>query len=161
MRCTLAIFRAHIRSYLYDSLVKGSELCKFCAYFARPRKSADGHPTETCELALTMSAAVTLAVAMLLTASAHGGEVRRMRHPAFSWRTVPVFAETSNVSGVFDEDAVQQLARFPLFVAEKVSAWRCALAGHACAHTHMHAPRCGTLQAKPRNVRDWSLSSRS
>jgi hypothetical protein len=110
-----------------------------------------------------MSAAVTLAVAMLLTACAHGGEVRRMRHPAFSWRTVPVFAETSNVSGMFDEDAVQQLARFPLFVAEKVSgcAWRCALADRACAHTHMHAPRCGTLQAKPRSVRGWSLSSRS
>jgi hypothetical protein len=122
--------------------------------------------TRKCQgplLALTMSAAVTLAVAMVLTACAHGGEVRRMRHPAFSWRTVPVFAETSNVSGVFDEDAVQQLARFPLFVAEKVSgcAWRCALADRACAYTHMHAPRCGTLQAKPRNVRGWSLSSRS
>ena len=39
--------------------------------------------------------------------------------PRFSWRTVPVFAETSNVSGVFDEEAIGVLARFPLFVAEK------------------------------------------
>lgn len=43
------------------------------------------------------------------------------RHPFFSWHTVPVFAETSNISGVFDAEAMSTLARFPLFVAEKVS----------------------------------------
>lgn len=37
----------------------------------------------------------------------------------FSWHTVPVFAETSNVSGLFDNAALDTLARFPLFVAEK------------------------------------------
>lgn len=41
--------------------------------------------------------------------------------PSFSWHTVPVFAETSNVSGVFDDEALHTLAKFPLFVAEKVS----------------------------------------
>jgi hypothetical protein len=39
--------------------------------------------------------------------------------PAFSWSTVPVFAETSNVSGVFDERALAVLKRFPVFVGEK------------------------------------------
>ena len=39
--------------------------------------------------------------------------------PPFSWDTVPVFAETSNVTGPFDERALATLRRFPLFVAEK------------------------------------------
>ena len=39
--------------------------------------------------------------------------------PPFSWETVPVFAETSNVSGVFDAEALAVLARFPVFVGEK------------------------------------------
>ena len=39
--------------------------------------------------------------------------------PAFSWRTVPVFAETSNVSGAFDAEALATISRFPMFVAEK------------------------------------------
>ena len=39
--------------------------------------------------------------------------------PPFSWRTVPVFAETSNVSGPFDSAALDVLQKFPLFVAEK------------------------------------------
>lgn len=41
------------------------------------------------------------------------------KSPQFSWRTVPVFAETSNISGVFDDSALRTLAKFPLFVAEK------------------------------------------
>ena len=45
------------------------------------------------------------------------------RKPMFSWHTVPVFAETSNVSGLFDNAALDTLARFPLFVAEKVSGY--------------------------------------
>ena len=39
--------------------------------------------------------------------------------PPFSWRTVPVFAETSNVTGAFDSTALSTLRRFPLVVAEK------------------------------------------
>eukprot|EP01044_Picomonas_judraskeda_P026475 COSAG03_NODE_8050_length_842_cov_0.873486_1_plen_240_part_01 len=39
--------------------------------------------------------------------------------PPFSWDTVPVFAETSNVTGPFDARALATLRRFPLFVAEK------------------------------------------
>jgi hypothetical protein len=44
--------------------------------------------------------------------------------PPFSWETVPVFAETSNVSGVFDAEALAVLARFPVFVGEKAYAYR-------------------------------------
>ena len=43
--------------------------------------------------------------------------------PGFSWRTVPVFAETSNVSGVFDEEALETLSRFSVFVLEKAYDW--------------------------------------
>ena len=53
--------------------------------------------------------------------SSEGVRAHPRRHPSFSWHTVPVFAETSNISGVFDADAISTLARFPLFVAEKVS----------------------------------------
>lgn len=38
---------------------------------------------------------------------------------SFNWNTVPVFAETSNVSGIFDEQALTTLAKFNLFVGEK------------------------------------------
>eukprot|EP00037_Helgoeca_nana_P014205 m.132461 g.132461 ORF g.132461 m.132461 type:complete len:400 (-) comp22449_c0_seq1:22-1221(-) len=44
---------------------------------------------------------------------------RQRSDPPFSWRTVPVFAETSNVTGVFDAEALATLAKFPFFVAEK------------------------------------------
>lgn len=39
--------------------------------------------------------------------------------PSFSWDTVPVFAETSNVTGEFDAAALAALARFNMFVVEK------------------------------------------
>jgi hypothetical protein len=42
-----------------------------------------------------------------------------VRPPPFSWDTVPVFAETSNVTGPFDARALATLKRFPVFVAEK------------------------------------------
>ena len=45
------------------------------------------------------------------------------RHPQFSWHTVPVFAETSNVTGFFDDGALDTLAKFPLYVAEKAYAY--------------------------------------
>ena len=32
---------------------------------------------------------------------------------------MPVFAETSNVSGAFDAEALATISRFPMFVAEK------------------------------------------
>lgn len=32
--------------------------------------------------------------------------------PPFSWDTVPVFCETSNVTGVFDEEAIKTIARY-------------------------------------------------
>lgn len=44
----------------------------------------------------------------------------------WDWRTVPVFAETSNVTGPFDAEAMSTLARFRLFVGEKVSRNNCA-----------------------------------
>lgn len=47
------------------------------------------------------------------------GSVAPRLTPRFSWQTVPVFAETSNISGIFDDSALQTLAKFPLFVAEK------------------------------------------
>lgn len=47
------------------------------------------------------------------------GRAARVRGSNWSWRTVPVFAETSNVSGVFDTEAMATLAKFPLFVGEK------------------------------------------
>jgi len=43
----------------------------------------------------------------------------RRSAPPFSWDRVPVFAETSNVTGRFDPAALQVLAKFPVFVAEK------------------------------------------
>ena len=39
--------------------------------------------------------------------------------PTCPWHTLPIFAETSNITGPFDHDAIQTLAKFPLFVAEK------------------------------------------
>ena len=39
--------------------------------------------------------------------------------PPFSWRTVPVFAETSNVTGPFDDTAVSVLTKFSVVVGEK------------------------------------------
>ena len=59
---------------------------------------------------------------MLFVASVLMGStaaVAGVPQPPFSWHTVPVFAETSNVSGVFDDEAMGVLRRFPLFVAEK------------------------------------------
>lgn len=38
---------------------------------------------------------------------------------SFSWATLPVFAETSNVTGPFDDDALEALSLFGLFVTEK------------------------------------------
>ena len=43
----------------------------------------------------------------------------KVRLPPFSWDTVPVFAETSNVTGPFDQRALATLKRFPVFVGEK------------------------------------------
>lgn len=39
--------------------------------------------------------------------------------PPFSWDTVPVFAETSNVTGPFDAAALATLKKFSIFVGEK------------------------------------------
>lgn len=60
------------------------------------------------------------AVALLLQGVATVQSLRPgVKPPPFSWDTVPVFAETSNVSGPFDESALHTLARFPVYVAEK------------------------------------------
>jgi hypothetical protein len=58
---------------------------------------------------------VLLAVTSMM-ACARGSPVKP---PPFSWDTVPVFAETSNVTGPFDERAMATLRRFPVFVGEK------------------------------------------
>lgn len=67
---------------------------------------------------LLLLAAIALPAAVAETAILRetGG---RGKQPAFSWRTVPVFAETSNVSGAFDAEALETISRFSMFVAEK------------------------------------------
>ena len=46
-------------------------------------------------------------------------QLQAPRQPVHSWHTVPVFAETSNVTGPFDQKALETLAKFPIFIAEK------------------------------------------
>jgi hypothetical protein len=57
-----------------------------------------------------------LAIALLWQAC-HAAPPRPL--PGFSWDTVPVFVETSNVTGPFDDAALRTIAKANLFVLEK------------------------------------------
>ena len=60
-----------------------------------------------------------LRLVILATACAHAAHT----YPKFSWHTVPVFAETSNVTGYFDDAALQSLSKFHMFVGGKAHAF--------------------------------------
>ena len=68
---------------------------------------------ESCRLRMARLGLFTLLCGLALAGA------RRTR-PEWSWRTVPVFAETSNITGPFDDAALQTLSKFPVFVGEKV-----------------------------------------
>ena len=70
---------------------------------------------------LLLALSVALTARGTKTFTDHGARQRIAPH--FSWDTVPVFAETSNVSGFFDVEAMQTLSRFSLFVVEKAYAF--------------------------------------
>eukprot|EP00041_Stephanoeca_diplocostata_P016697 m.329882 g.329882 ORF g.329882 m.329882 type:complete len:379 (-) comp20452_c0_seq2:192-1328(-) len=73
--------------------------------------------TPAAKLLLACSLFVSVRAKHEMTAS---NTIRKLSTlPSFSWETVPVFAETSNVTGPFDEDAMNALSKFQLFVAEK------------------------------------------
>ena len=74
------------------------------------------HPTNVADMACVRpdrAVSLALVVVVLLTSPIH------CRMPTFSWDHIPVYIHMCNASGLFNEQALESISKFPMVTVEK------------------------------------------